>query len=303
MIQSMTGYGKAELNLTNANFTIEVKSLNSKQIDANVKMSSVYRDKEIGLRKLLSEKLQRGKIELSIWREKSESSSNYKINTDVIRGYHQQILGLQKDLGLKSGGISSNFPELSLENSDIIPTLLKMPDVMVKGEEKSDDNEWEDIQKGVDIAIANLLQFRLDEGKKLEDDITNRINKLSTLLIDIAPFAKARIEKIKNSLSDKLAEIEIKNIDENRLEQELIYYLEKLDITEEQVRLDAHLTYFIETMKADAPNGKKLGFIGQEIGREINTIGSKSSDAEMQKLVVQMKDELEKIKEQLLNIL
>ena len=299
----MTGYGKAELNLTNANFTIEVKSLNSKQIDANVKMSSVYRDKEIGLRKLLSEKLQRGKIELSIWREKSESSSNYKINTDVIRGYHQQILGLQKDLGLKSGGISSNFPELSLENSDIIPTLLKMPDVMVKGEEKSEDNEWEDIQKGVDIAIANLLQFRLDEGKKLEDDITNRINKLSTLLIDIAPFAKARIEKIKNSLSDKLAEIEIKNIDENRLEQELIYYLEKLDITEEQVRLDAHLTYFIETMKADAPNGKKLGFIGQEIGREINTIGSKSSDAEMQKLVVQMKDELEKIKEQLLNIL
>ena len=303
MIQSMTGYGKAELNLTNANFTIEVKSLNSKQIDANVKMSSVYRDKEIGLRKLLSEKLQRGKIELSIWREKSESSSNYKINTDVIRGYHQQILGLQKDLGLKSGGISSNFHELSLENSDIIPTLLKMPDVMVKGEEKSDDNEWEEIQKGVDIAIANLLQFRLDEGKKLEDDITNRINKLSTLLIDIAPFAKARIEKIKNSLSDKLAEIEIKNIDENRLEQELIYYLEKLDITEEQVRLDAHLTYFIETMKADAPNGKKLGFIGQEIGREINTIGSKSSDAEMQKLVVQMKDELEKIKEQLLNIL
>ena len=303
MIQSMTGYGKAELNLTNANFTIEVKSLNSKQIDANVKMSSVYRDKEIGLRKLLSEKLQRGKIELSIWREKSESSSNYKINTDIIRRYHQQILGLQKDLGLKSGGISSNFHELSLENSDIIPTLLKMPDVMVKGEEKSDDNEWEEIQKGVDIAIANLLQFRLDEGKKLEDDITNRINKLSTLLIDISPFAKGRIEKIKKSLSDKLAEIESKNIDENRFEQELIYYLEKQDITEEQVRLDAHLTYFIETMKADAPNGKKLGFIGQEIGREINTIGSKSSDAEMQKLVVQMKDELEKIKEQLLNIL
>ena len=143
----------------------------------------------------------------------------------------------------------------------------------------------------------------MDEGKKLEDDITNRINKLSTLLIDIAPFAKVRIEKIKKSLSDKLAEIEIKNIDENRFEQELIYYLEKQDITEEQVRLDAHLTYFIETMKADAPNGKKLGFIGQEIGREINTIGSKSSDAEMQKLVVQMKDELEKIKEQLLNIL
>ena len=299
MIQSMTGYGKAELNLTNANFTIEVKSLNSKQIDANVKMSSVYRDKEIGLRKLLSEKLQRGKIELSIWREKSESSPKFTLNKEVIKDYHNQIEALRKELGYKA-------PFSKIETgiySDIMQTMVHMPDIMIKGEEKSEDNEWEEIQKGVDIAIANLLQFRLDEGKKLEDDITNRINKLSTLLIDIAPFAKGRIEKIKKSLSDKLAEIESKNIDENRFEQELIYYLEKQDITEEQVRLDAHLTYFIETMKADAPNGKKLGFIGQEIGREINTIGSKSSDAEMQKLVVQMKDELEKIKEQLLNIL
>jgi len=300
----MTGYGKAELNLTNANFTIEVKSLNSKQIDANLKMSSIYRDKEIGLRKLLSEKLQRGKIELSIWREKSESSSIYRLNTEVIKDYHEQILQLKKDLDLKSSGMwSSTFYELGLEKSDIIPTLLKMPDVMVKGEEKSDDNEWEEIAKGVDIAINNLLQFRMDEGKKLEVDITSRINKLSALLIEIDPFAKGRIEKVKKSLSDKLAEIDSKNIDENRFEQELIYYLEKQDITEEEVRLDAHLSYFIETMKADSPNGKKLGFIGQEIGREINTIGSKSSDAEMQKIVVQMKDELEKIKEQLLNIL
>ena len=300
----MTGYGKAELNLTNANFTIEVKSLNSKQIDANLKMSSIYRDKEIGLRKLLSEKLQRGKIELSIWREKSESSSNYRLNTEVIKDYHEQILQLKKDLDLKSSGKwSSTFYELSLEKSDIIPTLLKMPDVMVKGEEKSDDNEWEEIAKGVDIAINNLLQFRMDEGKKLEVDINSRINKLSDLLIEITPFAKGRIGKVKKSLSDKLAEIDIKNIDENRFEQELIYYLEKQDITEEEVRLDAHLSYFTETMKADSPNGKKLGFIGQEIGREINTIGSKSSDAEMQKIVVQMKDELEKIKEQLLNIL
>ena len=184
-----------------------------------------------------------------------------------------------------------------------MPSLLKMPEVLVKGEEKALDNEWEEIAKGIDIAIGNILQFRLDEGAKLEADITARINKLSTLLLDIAPFAKGRIEKVKKSLADKLAEIDTKNIDENRFEQELIYYLEKQDITEEQVRLDAHLSYFIETMKADAPNGKKLGFIGQEIGREINTIGSKSSDAEMQKIVVQMKDELEKIKEQLLNIL
>jgi uncharacterized protein (TIGR00255 family) len=289
MIQSMTGYGKAELNLTNANFTIEVRSLNSKQIDANVKMSSIYRDKEIGLRKLLSEKLQRGKIELSIWRESSESSAKYTLNTELIKEYFSQIQEVNRSL--------------SINSSDIMPSLLKMPEVLVKGEEKAEDNEWEEIAKGIDIAIGNILQFRLYEGEKLENDITERINKLSTLLIDISPFAKGRIEKVKKSLADKLAEIDTKNIDENRFEQELIYYLEKQDITEEQVRLEVHLSYFIETMKADAPNGKKLGFIGQEIGREINTIGSKSSDAEMQKIVVQMKDELEKIKEQLLNIL
>jgi uncharacterized protein (TIGR00255 family) len=289
MIQSMTGYGKAELNLNNANFTIEVRSLNSKQIDINVKMSSVYRDKEIILRKHLSEKLQRGKIELSIWREKSESSTKYKVNTEAIKEYYNQILNLQKELGL--------------DKSDIIPTLLKMPETLIKGEEKVDENEWEEIAKGVDIAIDNILQFRLDEGEKLEEDVSSRINKLTVLLKEIEPFAKGRIEKVKKSLSEKLAELDNKNIDENRFEQELIYYLEKQDITEEQVRLDAHLNYFIETMKTDSPNGKKLGFIGQEIGREINTIGSKSADAGMQKIVVQMKDELEKIKEQLLNIL
>ncbi len=289
MIQSMTGYGKAELNLTNANFTIEVRSLNSKQIDANVKMSSIYRDKEIGLRKLLSEKLQRGKIELSIWREKSESNSKYTLDTELIKEYFTQIEEI------------TNI--LNLNNNDMISSILKMPEVLVKGEEKADDNEWLEIQKGVDTAIANILQFRLDEGEKLEADITARINTLARLLVEVAPFANNRIEKIKKSLTEKLAEIDTKNIDENRFEQELIYYLEKQDITEEQVRLDAHLDYFIETMKTESPNGKKLGFIGQEIGREINTIGSKSSDAGMQKIVVQMKDELEKIKEQLLNIL
>jgi len=301
MIQSMTGYGKAELNLTNANFTIEVRSLNSKQIDANVKMSSVYRDKEIGLRKLLSEKLQRGKIELSIWREKSESNTNYKVNTEVIKDYHNQVLQLKKDLGLKWNMWTMTL--FSAKSSDILPILLKMPEALIKGEEKANDNEWDEIAKGVDIAIENILQFRLEEGKKLEEDITTRINTLSRLLTEILPFGKGRIEKVKKILADKLAEIDTKNIDENRFEQELIYYLEKQDITEEQVRLDAHLSYFLETMKTDSPNGKKLGFIGQEIGREINTIGSKSSDAEMQKIVVQMKDELEKIKEQLLNIL
>lgn len=289
MIQSMTGYGKAELNLKNANFTIEIRSLNSKQIDVNVKMSSIYKDKEIPLRKLLSEKLKRGKIELSIWRESSGLSENYTLNTDLIAEYFKQIDKITNDLNINS--------------KEIMPAILKMPEVLVKGQEKLDENEWLEIQKGVDTAIANILQFRLDEGKKLEADIRDRINKLSALLIELAPFAKARIENIKRSLAEKLVEIKTKNIDENRFEQELIYYLEKQDITEEQVRLEAHLNYFVETMGADSPNGKKLGFIGQEIGREINTIGSKSSDAEMQKIVVQMKDELEKIKEQLLNIL
>ena len=196
-----------------------------------------------------------------------------------------------------------SFTPFKAKSTDIIPALLKMPEVMIKGDEKGDENEWKEIEKGVNSAIDNLLQFRLDEGSKLEEDITSRINQLSSLLKDIAPFAKDRIGKIKESLSEKLSEIDSKNIDENRFEQELIYYLEKQDITEEQVRLSTHLNYFLETMKTDSPNGKKLGFISQEIGREVNTIGSKSSDAEMQKIVVQMKDELEKIKEQLLNIL
>ncbi len=285
----MTGYGKAELNLPNTNFIIELRSLNSKQIDTNIKIPSVYRDKEIVLRKLLSEKLQRGKIELSIWREESEFNVKYTLNTELIKQYFSQIEQITN--------------ELAINAKEIMPGLLKMPEVLVKGEEKTDDNEWDEIAKGVDVAISNILQFRMHEGKTLEKDIAKRINTLSDLLVELAPFVKNRIVKVKKSLKEKLAEIDTNNIDENRLEQELIYYLEKQDITEEQVRLESHLNYFIETMQSNSPNGKKLGFIGQEIGREINTIGSKSSDSEMQKIVVQMKDELEKIKEQLLNIL
>ena len=293
----MTGYGKCELNLSNSNFTVEIKSLNSKQIDTNIKMSSVYRDKEIGLRKLVSENLKRGKIEISIWRENSDSSPKFTLNKEIIKRYHEQIDKIRKELGYSPAFLNENGIFI-----DIMQTMVHMPDIMIRGEEKLDQNEWLEIEKGVKIAIDNLLQFRLDEGKKLEEDIMQRVNKLSDLLLELAPFAKARIEKIKNNLTDKLSDLEFKNIEENRFEQELIYYLEKQDITEEQVRLDAHLSYFLETMKTDSPNGKKLGFIAQEIGREINTIGSKSSDADMQKIVVQMKDELEKIKEQILNI-
>ena len=288
MIYSMTGFGKCQLNMPQANFNIEVKSLNSKQLDTNIKISSVYREKEIELKNLLSTKLKRGKIELSVWKESSEIQNSHKLNIPLIKDYHQQILNLKKDLGFES---------------DIFPVLLKMPNILQKDEVKLDNNEWLEIFKGINTAVNELIQFRLAEGNKLEKDIILRINLIIDFLEEISPYAKARIERVKENLLNKINDLKINNIDENRLEQELIYYLEKQDITEEQIRLKAHLDYFLQTISSDAPNGKKLGFISQEIGREINTIGSKSSDAEMQKIVVQMKDELEKIKEQLLNIL
>ena len=288
MIYSMTGFGKCQLNLQHANFNIEVKSLNSKQLDTNIKISSVYREKEIELKNLLSTKLKRGKIELSVWKESSEIQNSHKLNIPLIKDYHQQILNLKKDLGFES---------------DIFPVLLKMPNILQKDEVKLDNNEWLEIFKGINTAVDELIQFRLVEGNKLEKDIILRINLIINSLEEITPYAKARIKRVKENLLNKINDLKINNIDENRLEQELIYYLEKQDITEEQVRLQAHLDYFIQTIRSEAPNGKKLGFISQEIGREINTIGSKSSDAEMQKIVVQMKDELEKIKEQLLNVL
>lgn len=284
----MTGFGKCQLNLPHANFNIEVKSLNSKQLDTNIKISSVYREKEIELKNLLSTKLKRGKIELSVWKESSEIQNSHKLNIPLIKDYHQQILNLKKDLGFES---------------DIFPVLLKMPNILQKDEVKLDNNEWLEIFKGINTAVNELIQFRLAEGNKLEKDIILRIKLIIDFLEEITPYAKARIERVKENLLNKINDLKINNIDENRLEQELIYYLEKQDITEEQIRLKAHLDYFLQTISSDAPNGKKLGFISQEIGREINTIGSKSSDAEMQKIVVQMKDELEKIKEQLLNVL
>jgi len=222
MTQSMTGYGKCELNLANANFTIELRALNSKQIDISVKMSSIYRDKELEIRKQLSAKLFRGKVELSIWREKSESSSNYSLNIEVLKNYNNQILQLRQEL-----------PAFKAEEiADLMPTLLKMPDAIIKGEEKVDQNEWEEINKGISIALNNLIEYRSAEGLNLKADILFRINKITDLLIKLTPFVSERIEKIKTSLSDKISELEIKNIDENRFEQELIYYLEKQDITE-----------------------------------------------------------------------
>ena len=287
MIQSMTGYGRAEVSTKKAEFIIEIKSLNSKQIDIQIKMLSLYREKEIELRKLIAEKLRRGKIELSIWREKLGTTSNYKFNTNVVRDYYQQLDQLKKDLKLKS--------------TDILPSLLKMPDVLEKSEEKVETGEWQKLYEGIGDAINNLLQFRVEEGKNLEQDIRLRINNISELLLRLDPLTNQRIVNTRKKILDKLTDIDL--VDENRLEQELIYYLEKQDITEEQIRLQSHLDYFINSIEESDSNGKKLVFISQEMGREINTIGSKSSNSEMQKIVVEMKDELEKIKEQLLNIL
>ena len=299
MIHSMTGYGKQELNLNNSNFMIELKSLNSKQVDINIKMSSKYRDKEIELRRLISKKLQRGKIELSIWREKTEFSNSFKLNKKLIKDYYLQIDDLKKDLD----NLGCSVKDDGSSYSNIIQTLVQMPGVFVNEEENIDENNWSQISKAILKTIDNLQKYRKDEGKKLEIDIKNRVNSLYKLLKQIDPLSKRRIEKIKSNLNDNLNKLNLKNIDEARFEQELIYYLEKQDITEEQVRLNAHLSYFLDCMKTKLPVGKKLAFIAQEIGREINTTGSKSSDSEMQKIVVQMKDELEKIKEQLLNIL
>lgn len=298
MIQSMTGYGKSELNLAKANFIIEVKSLNSKQLDANVKISSAYRDKEIGLRKLLSENLFRGKVELSVWKEKNESTLQNTLNTQAIKEYYSQIFELRKALSA-----TNNMFTMKSFDADLLPTVLKMPNVYITKEDNIVEEDWTQIKSSILKAIAELIKYRTTEGLKLEKDINLRIKKISSLLLDIKPFADSRIKKIKQNLFEKISSIESKKVDENRLEQELIFYLEKQDIAEEQVRLKAHLEYFTDTVKTDFPNGKKLGFIAQEIGREINTIGSKSSDADMQRLIVQMKDELEKIKEQLLNIL
>jgi len=295
MIQSMTGFGKAQLDFKQSIVNIEIRSLNSKYLDLNIKMPQVYREQELELKKYLTQKLVRGKIEVSIQSD-SFNSSRFTINTKKIKEYHQEILKLKKDLNLKNS--SWNFMRKS---SDILPSLLKLPEAVIKREEKASQDDWNEVFDGVKIAIDELIKYRNNEGKDLEKDISRRINHLSKLLEEIIPLSKERIEKIKTNLRQKLEQSEVQ-FDANRFEQELIFYLEKQDITEEIVRLKSHLSYFLETIETSSPNGKKLGFICQEIGREINTIGSKSSNSVMQKLVVNMKDELEKIKEQLLNI-
>jgi len=300
MIQSMTGYGRVEFNLKNKNFTVEIKSLNSKTTDFNLKLPVIYRNKEIILRKILSEKLKRGKVELSIWFEKTQTNTPYEFDKKLILKYYKQLNSIKQDLGLKANNLKNFFCQ---NNIDLMPIILKMPDVLIKKDEKVEKDEWIEIEKNVHDALDKLITFREDEGNTLYKDISIRINLIKTLITELERFESQRIEKIKSNIKNKLAALEIQNLDQNRLEQELIYYLEKLDITEEKVRLNAHIDYFLECLDTESPNGKKLTFISQEIGREVNTLGSKSNHSDMQKIVVQMKDELEKVKEQLLNIL
>ena len=290
MIKSMTGYGKAECEVQSKKITVEIKSLNSKQLDLNIKIPSIYKEKEFEIRNELSRELVRGKVDFYISTDTAVEETSVSVNTKVIQSYYQQVAATARELNL-------SLPD------DILTSLLRLPDALKSEKQEMTDEEWNAIFSNTKSAIVQLNQFRIQEGNALEKDIVDRINLITTLASDLEPYETQRIEKLKLKIKQSLAELSIEKIDQNRFEQELIYYIEKLDITEEKVRLSNHCSYFLETIAEPESSGKKLAFIVQEVGREINTIGSKANHTDIQKIVVQMKDELEKIKEQLLNIL
>ena len=291
MIQSMTGYGKAVVAYEEKKIHVEVKSLNSKQLDLNTRIAPLYREKEMEMRQMVAEALIRGKVDMSVWIEKDMVADPTPINAALVENYYQQI----KDISGKTG---IPVPE------DWFYTLLRMPDVLTKTEvEELEDAEWNAVRGAVQEALKNLVDFRIQEGAALQKKFSEKIDNIERLLGEIEPYETSRVEKIKARIIDGLQQIPGVDYDKNRLEQELIYYIEKLDISEEKQRLTNHLKYFRDTMAEPAGQGKKLGFIAQEMGREINTTGSKSNQAEMQNIVVKMKDELEQIKEQVLNAL
>lgn len=285
MIYSMTGYGKSVLQLPTKKITIELKSLNSKSLDLNARMPSIYREKELAIRKLLADKLVRGKVDFSIYVEATAEDTSTQINTPVVKQYMQQLKNV----------VDGNDIEL-------LKMAVRFPDALNTVREEIDENEWQTIEKEINTAIVDLNNHRLNEGKVLELDFNNRVDQISKILDQVIAMDPERVEGVRERLLKGVTDLKEK-YDENRFEQELVYYIEKFDITEEKVRLENHLNYFTESINSKDSNGKKLGFISQEMGREINTIGSKSNYAPMQQLVVQMKDELEKIKEQLLNVL
>ena len=288
MIQSMTGYGKSVLHLSDKKVTIEIKSLNSKNLDLNVRIPSYYRVKELAVRKELASSLIRGKVDFSIYIEMTADETSTTVNKGVVAEYMQQLRNV-----VQTG--SSNDVEL-------LKMAVKMPDALKTEREELNEDEWSEINVKIKEAIKEIIQYRIDEAASLEDDFKLRIKNIESFLIEVKSFDEARIEFVKERLKKAIDELKV-TADENRFEQELIYYLEKLDINEEKVRLGNHLSYFLQELETPDSNGKKLGFIVQEIGREINTIGSKANFAPMQKAVIQMKNELEKIKEQILNVL
>ena len=290
MIQSMTGYGKTVVAYKGKKINVEIKSLNSKQLDLTTRIAPLYREKEMEIRQLIAEQLQRGKVEFAIWIEKDASTEAAPVNTALMDSYYRQLKGFAE--------------EHDMTGIDWMQTLTRMPDVLTKTEvEVLDNEEWQAARQGVCEAVQALVDFRKQEGAALEKKFAEKIDNIESLLAEIEPFEKSRVEKIRLRIVDGLQQIPGVDYDKNRLEQELIYYIEKLDISEEKQRLTNHLKYFRETMADAAGQGKKLGFIAQEMGREINTTGSKSNQAEMQNIVVKMKDELEQIKEQVLNAL
>ena len=295
MIKSMTGFGKSILEMGVKKITVEIKSLNSKQLDINTRIAGTFREKELEIRAELSRAIERGKVDFSIYIDNIGEVTGMAINKPLIRKYYSDLRELATEL---------NEPE----NLALLPIIAHLPDIMKAEREEPDETEWQQITAAISEALAQFNAFRLQEGTLLEKDMEKRIALILQLLKEVEPFEKRRIvllreRMMRNQSEYREANVNTEKFDENRFEQELFYFIEKLDITEEKVRLQKHCDYFGETLADPASNGRKLGFILQEIGREINTLGSKANDADIQKIVVQMKDELEKIKEQMLNIL
>ena len=291
MIQSMTGYGKAVVTYKDKKINVEIKSLNSKVVDIATRIAPIYREKELEIRQIVTNALDRGKIDIAIWVEKDNASDAIPINAPLVENYYKQIKTIADNTGIP-------YPQ------DWFLTLMRMPDVLQRTEiEVLEPDEWKAASQAIDSALANIIAYRRQEGAALQKKFGEKVDNIEALLNEIGLFEKARVEKIRARITDALSQIPNVEYDKNRLEQELIYYIEKLDISEEKQRLANHLDYFRATMLEDGPIGKKLGFIAQEMGREINTTGSKSNMAEMQNIVVKMKAELEQIKEQVLNAL
>lgn len=292
MIKSMTGFGKTTVEVGNKKVVIEIKSLNSKQLDLNLRMPNLYKEKEMEVRGMVKEWLDRGKVDMFIYFDNSETEKEVQINRSVVAQYFNQMLEIAESL------------EAVPDKGELLQTVMRFPDTLQTKTEELKEEEWSQLKAGVETALEAMNHFRMQEGKALIEDIVHRVRLIQDLSAQVPQFEKKRVEVIRQKLQEKLTEwTDVKNIDQNRMEQEIIYYLEKLDITEEKVRLANHCKYFIETVEKEEAPGRKIGFIAQEIGREINTMGSKANDHDIQKLVVRMKDELEKIKEQSLNVL